>query len=128
MKKILIVDDDANILRLVHMSLDEEGYELHQAEDGESALDTARRVRPDLVVLDLMLPDKWGYAVCEEIKKDPETQNALVLILTARGSSPSRALGGLKGADDYMVKPFQPRALREKIKKLLDRGGASAHT
>jgi two-component system phosphate regulon response regulator PhoB len=125
-KKILIVDDDANIVRLVRMSLEEEGYELREAQDGERALQAAKQIRPDLVVLDLMLPDKWGYAVCEEIKKDPDTQNALILILTARGSSPSRARGGLKGADDYMVKPFQPRALREKIKKLLDRGGASA--
>jgi len=123
-KKILIVDDDANVLRLVRMSLEDEGYELHEAEDGEGALEMAGRLKPDLVVLDLMLPDKWGYAVCEEIKKNPETRRTLVLILTARGSSPSRALGDLKGADDYMVKPFQPRVLREKIRKLLGRDRA----
>ena len=120
MKKILIVDDELNVRRLVRFSLEEEeGYELHDAENGTEALIKAKKLKPDLVILDLMTPDKWGYTVCEELKEDPLTKDAVVLILSARGSSASKVMGEAKGADEYMVKPFQPKELRKMVKKLL---------
>jgi two-component system, OmpR family, alkaline phosphatase synthesis response regulator PhoP len=119
-KKILIVDDEWNARRLVRFCLEEEpGFELHEAEDGTEALKKAKELKPDLVILDLMMPDMWGYAVCEEIKKTPETLNTIVLVLTARGSGASKVMGEMKGADSYMVKPFEPKELRDKVKNLL---------
>ena len=118
-KKILIVDDEKVIRDLVKVCLKSQGYEVHEAENGGQALERAQHIKPDLVILDLMMPDKWGYAVCEDLRKNPETKDALIMFLTARKSSPSQKMGELKGGDEYMVKPFTPEELREKVKKLL---------
>jgi len=118
-KKILIVDDEENIRKLIKVCLKDEGYELSEAKDGNEALAKARVFKPDLVILDIMMPDKWGYDVCEKLKNNPETKDAIVLFLTARVSLPSQKMGELKGGDDYMVKPFKPGELTEKVKKIL---------
>jgi DNA-binding response OmpR family regulator len=101
------------------LSLKDEGYELHEAQNGEEAINVANKVKPDLVILDLMMPDKWGYDVCEELKSNPDTKNAVVIFLTARESRPSKKLGEIKGGNDFMVKPFSPVELRDKVRKLL---------
>jgi DNA-binding response OmpR family regulator len=118
-KKIMIVDDEEDIRELVRVTLEDDNYEMHEAENGKEALIKANEVKPDMVILDLMMPDKWGYAVCEELKRNPETKDTIVLFLTARGSSPSRRMGEFKGGDEYIVKPFNPGELREKVKRLL---------
>ena len=119
MKKILTVDDEKVIRDLVRHSLKDQGYEIHEADSGEEAIRKAREIKPHLVLLDLMLPDKWGYAVCEELKKDPETSSVPVVFLTGRGSSPSQKMAELKGGDGYIVKPFEPAELREKVRELI---------
>ena len=121
-KKILIVDDDVKIRKLVRLTLQDEGYEIHEAENGEEGLSKAREIKPDLIVLDLMMPDKWGYTVCEELKSDPDTKDIIVLILTARESEPSKKLGEMKGGDGFMVKPFAPSELNDEVKRLLGVG------
>jgi len=118
-KKILIVDDEANVRELVRVSLEDEGFDLSEAADGKEALELARTLRPDLVILDLMMPDKWGYTVCEELKQGADTRQILVLFLTARTSAQSKKMGQLKGGDAFLVKPFQPQELKQKVKELL---------
>jgi two-component system alkaline phosphatase synthesis response regulator PhoP len=118
-KKILIVDDEANIRELVRVSLEDEGFDLYEAADGKEALERARTLRPDLVILDLMMPDKWGYTVCEELKQGADTRQILVLFLTVRSSAQSKKMGQLKGGDAFLVKPFQPQDLKQKVKELL---------
>jgi len=121
MKKVLVVDDDENIRRLILACLRNENYELSEACDGNEALSQARSLRPDLIILDVMMPDKRGYEVCEELKKDPATKHSIVLFITARGGMSSRTMGELMGGDDYMAKPFRPTELVEKVRKLLGR-------
>ena len=120
-KKVMIVDDEAIVRDSVRLCLEGEGYEVVEAADGAQALDLARKNTPDLVILDLMMPDKWGYAVCEELKKGAATQAIPVMFLTARKSGPSQKIGELKGGDDYLIKPFTPDELRVKVKNLLNR-------
>lgn len=119
MKKILIVDDESEVRDAVRLCIEDGGYEIHEAPDGKEGLARAKEIKPDLVILDLMMPDKWGYAVCEELKEDPETKHAAVLFLTGRKSPPSMKMGEIKGGDDYIVKPFEPDELRGKVKELL---------
>jgi DNA-binding response OmpR family regulator len=120
-KKVLIADDDNNIRELVRASLEDEGFELAEAGDGNEALAKAREWRPDLIVLDVMMPGKVGYQVCEELKKDPATKDIFVLFLTARGRPMSETTGKMMGGDAYLVKPFDPKELRDRIKKALQR-------
>ena len=119
MKEILVVDDEESARKLIKISIEDEAFEIHEAKDGTEALAKARELKPDLVILDLMMPDKWGYEVCEELRKEPETKDALILFLTARGSMPSKKMGEIKGGDEYMVKPFKPKELKQAVKKLL---------
>ena len=119
MKKILIVDDEENVRRLVRMSLEQDGYGFEEAESAEEALTKAKALKPDLVILDLMMPDKWGYWVCDQLKHDPETRKIPVMFLTARASHISRKMGKVTGGDEYMVKPFKPQDLRARVKGLL---------
>ena len=118
-KKILIVDDEDNVRELVRITLEDEGYELHETDNGDDAVAMAREIKPDLMVLDVMMPDKTGYEVCEELKNDPETSDIYVLFLSARGSSISEKTGKVKGGNEFMTKPFEPPELREKVKKAL---------
>ena len=119
-KKILIADDEDNIRGLVLMTLEDEGFELHQACDGNEALAKARELKPDLVVLDVMMPGKVGYEVCEELKKDPDTKDVYIIFLSSR-TSPSSELGAKNaGGDEWMYKPFDPGELRNRVKKALE--------
>ena len=119
-KKILIADDDDNIRELVNMTLMDEGFEIHEACDGEEAINKAFEIKPDLVILDVMMPKKVGYKVCEEIKSNPETSHAYVIYITARGTSIAEKTGSTSGGDEFMVKPFEPMELRQRVKKALN--------
>ena len=119
MKKILICDDEPHILESVAYVARKEGYAVLTAENGEDALRLARAERPGLVLLDLNMPVKSGYQVCEEIKSDPETRGTYVIMLTAKGQESDRAKGVAAGADEYMTKPFSPRKLRQRMTEIL---------
>lgn len=116
--RVVVVDDEAPIRELVRSYLIREAMEVHLAEDGPSALETVRRVRPDVVVLDLMLPGMDGIEVCGQLRSFTD---AYVVMLTARDEEVDRILGLSIGADDYVVKPFSPRELVARIRALLRR-------
>ncbi len=121
MKKILIVDDEPNVRNLVVDTLNYLGnYELLEAGTGKEALDLVRKEKPDLVILDIMLPDIDGYTICEQIKENPNL-NTLVLILSARSSELDQKIGFGMGADDYLTKPFTLKELIEKVQSLLEK-------
>ncbi len=115
---ILVVDDEKNIVQLARLYLDKEGFRVEAAFDGAQALEKAKSVRPDLIVLDLMLPEMDGLAVCRELRK---TSNVPIIILTARGDDVDRVVGLELGADDYITKPFNPRELVARVKAVLRR-------
>jgi DNA-binding response OmpR family regulator len=120
-RPILVVDDDAKIVRLVRTYLEREGYTVVTAADGPAALDSIERHQPALVVLDLMLPELDGRAVTRAVRKDEEAGRTPILILSARGSVLDR-IGGLEdGADDYLPKPFSPAELVLRVKSILRR-------
>ncbi len=118
-RKILIVDDEVYILHILDFSLGAEGYEVITAADGEEALEKARTEKPDLVVLDVMMPKVDGFEACRRLKNDPETREMPVILLTAKGREVDRKMGIEVGADDYMVKPFSPSKLIQKIESFL---------
>ena len=120
MKKILIVEDQPDIRKLIRMTLEFEDYEIHEASDGATGLRVARSLKPDLMLLDVMMPGELdGLQVCHHIKNDPETQHIRVVLLTARGQARDREVGREAGADEYLVKPFSPLQLIETIERLL---------
>jgi len=120
MPKILIADDDDNIRELVRITLEDEGFEIFEAKDGVDAVEKARKLKPNLMILDVMMPGKTGYMVCEEIKQNPATKNIFVLFLTARGSQIAEHTATDKGGDAYMTKPFEPAELRKKVRQALN--------
>lgn len=124
--KILIVEDEANIRELVRFNLAKEGYVVLEAEDGNAALALARRERPDLIVLDLMLPGMDGLDVCRILKGSSETAGMAIIMLTAKAEEVDKIIGLELGADDYMVKPFSPRELLARIKAVLRRSKRDA--
>lgn len=115
-KIILIADDDDNIRDLIYISLEDEGYNLHTARNGEEALKMALEIKPDLVILDVMMPGKTGYEVCEALKKNPATCNTYVIFLSARGSPISEKTGKMKGGNEFLIKPFDPEILKAKVR------------
>jgi DNA-binding response OmpR family regulator len=119
-KKVLVCDDELYILESVSYVVREEGYAVVTAEDGEEGLRLARSERPDLVLLDIMMPRKNGLEVCRELKSDAQTKDTYVILLTAMGQERNVEEGRLSGADEYMTKPFSPRNLRKKLHELLD--------
>jgi two-component system response regulator ResD len=121
--KILIADDDPRVVELVQAYLEKEGFAVLVATDGDEALDLATRHRPDLVVLDIMLPKLDGWAVCRRLREDPDTRTIPIVMLTSRGEEMDRVLGLELGADDYVTKPFSPRELVARIKAVLRRTG-----
>lgn len=123
-KKILVVDDEERIRRLLRMYLEKEGYEVEEAEDGETALRMALDQNYDLIVLDLMLPGMDGTEVCSRLRQKKATP---VLMLTAKGEEVNRVHGFEVGADDYVVKPFSPREVMYRIKAILRRSAGSAY-
>jgi two-component system phosphate regulon response regulator PhoB len=119
--KILLVDDEPDALEVLGFKLREAGYAPIFARDGTRALAVARQDRPDLIVLDLMLPEVDGLEVCKILRRDPTTASIPILMLTARAAEMDRVLGLELGADDYVTKPFSPRELVLRIRKLLQR-------
>lgn len=120
-KRILVVDDEIYIVHILEFTLTMEGYEVITAADGEEALRKVEEDRPDLVVLDIMMPRMDGYEVCRLLRDDEETKELPVILLSAKGRPIDRETGLEVGANDYIVKPFSPRRLLEKIRDLLDR-------
>lgn len=119
--KILIIEDDNDISELVDYNLRQEKFSTEVSKSGADGLNKARRVQPDLVILDLMLPDMQGLEVCRSLKTDAKTKNIPVLILTAKGEEVDRIVGFEVGADDYLSKPFSPRELVLRVKAILRR-------
>jgi len=120
-KRILVVDDEIYIVHILEFTLTMEGYEVLTAADGEEALEKIEHERPDLIVLDIMMPKMDGYEVCRKIRENEEVRSLPVILLSAKGRPIDRETGLEVGADDYIVKPFSPRRLLEKIKDLLHR-------
>jgi len=118
-KRILIVDDEEDILNVLKFRLEANNYEVLSASDGQEGLNKARSEKPDLVILDLMLPKLDGYKVCRMLKFDEAYKNMPVIIFTARAQKQDEELGMQMGADAYIAKPFEPEALLGKIKELL---------
>jgi two-component system phosphate regulon response regulator PhoB len=121
-ENILVVDDERDILELVHYNLEKEGYRVATVTSGEDALSEARRRTPDLVVLDLMLPGVDGLDVCRRLKADPKTAAVPIVMLTAKGTEADVVTGLELGAADYVTKPFSPRVLTARIRAVLRRG------
>ncbi|UDF36766.1 UNVERIFIED_ORG: response regulator [Shinella sp. XGS7] len=118
-KTVLIVDDHADIRRLIRMTLEFEDYQIHEAADGESALQLAAALRPDVVLLDVMMPGALdGLEVCARLKADTRFAGMQVILLSARGQARDREAGLRAGADAYMVKPFSPLQLIDHLASL----------
>lgn len=120
--KVLVVDDEPEAVELVEFNLKGAGYDVTTASDGAEALNKARRIQPNLVILDVMMPEIDGMEVCKLMRRDPATSGIPIIMLTAKASEVDRVLGLELGADDYVVKPFSPRELVLRVKKLLERG------
>lgn len=118
MSKILLVDDDIDLAELVKTKLTAEGHEVFTIHTGEGAFELAKKVKPEIALLDIMLPGVTGYQICRKFRKDPELYTMGVLILTALGEEPEVVHGLEQGADDYIVKPFKLEKLVEKIRFL----------
>jgi DNA-binding response OmpR family regulator len=121
MRPILVVDDDAKIVRLVRTYLERDGFDVVTAADGPAALEAIERERPSLVVLDLMLPELDGRAVIRAVRRDDESAATPILVLSARGTTLDRIAGLEDGADDYLPKPFSPAELVLRVKSILRR-------
>ena len=121
MKRVLIIEDDKDIVELVRYNLANEGFEVGAAGDGSAGLAQLRKSPPDLLLLDLMLPKMPGLEVCKEVRRDPALNRLPILMLTARGEEADRVVGLEMGADDYVTKPFSPRELVARVKALLRR-------
>lgn len=119
--KILIVDDELNIRELVKFNLEKAGYKVLEAEDGQSAVSITRSERPDLIVLDIMLPGIDGLEICRIVKNSRETSAIPIIMLTAKNEEIDKVIGLELGADDYLTKPFSPRELLARIKAVLRR-------
>jgi two-component system phosphate regulon response regulator PhoB len=124
--RILVVDDEPDLLELVRVNLTQAGYDVETAETGQGGLDRARRSRPDLLVLDLMLPDLSGTEICRQIRSDRELHDVPVLMLTAKSEEVDRVVGLELGADDYVTKPFSPRELALRVGAILRRTSAES--
>ncbi len=119
--KILVVDDEPEAVELLEFNLKQAGYVVTTAGDGAEALKRARSQTPDLIVLDVMLPEMDGFEICKSLRLDPATSKVPIIMLTAKAAEIDRVLGLELGADDYLTKPFSPRELLLRIKKILSR-------
>jgi diguanylate cyclase (GGDEF)-like protein len=120
-ESILVVDDDPDIARFVEVNLRSAGYEVAVAGDGEEALDKAAELRPDLVLLDVMMPRIDGFEVAQRLRRSPQTANTSIIMLTAKALSADKVTGLQSGADDYIIKPFDPIELLARVKGTLRR-------
>jgi DNA-binding response OmpR family regulator len=116
MKKILLIEDDADLYSLIQYNLEKEGFQFAGSQTGKGAIDLCRREKPDLVILDIMLPDSDGLDICKRIRAHPELAHLPIIFLTARASETDRIVGLELGANDYIVKPFFVRELIARIK------------
>lgn len=121
-EKILVVDDETDILTLLEYNLEKAGFKVISADDGPDAIDITKRERPDLIILDIMLPSMEGTEVCKILKSGDATRHIPIIMLTAKGEEVDRVVGFELGADDYITKPFSPRELILRVKAVLKRG------
>ena len=119
--KILLVDDEQDILEIVGYNLTQEGYNVVTASNGKEAIQVAKRELPQLIIMDVMMPEMDGMESCENIRKIPELSNVIIAFLTARSEDYSQVAGFDAGADDYITKPIKPKLLVSKVKALLRR-------
>lgn len=117
--EILVVEDEDNIAIALNYLLTREGYNQTRIATGEGAVDLIRESKPDLVLLDVMLPGVSGYEICQSVRADPECQSVRILMMTARGSAMERRKGLAMGADGFISKPFELKELREEVRKIL---------
>ncbi len=120
-KKILLVDDETDILDLIKYNLEKEGFEVKIADNGKTAINVASSFVPDLILLDVMMPEMDGVETCIELRKNSKLKHVIIAFLTARGEDYSQIAGFEAGADDYITKPIKPRVLVSKVKALLRR-------
>ena len=120
-QKILLVDDEVDILEFISYNLEKDGYKVYTAQNGLEAIKIAEKKIPDLIILDVMMPEMDGIAACEEIRKIPALQNTVIAFLTARSEDYSQIAGFEAGADDYITKPIRPKVLISRVKALLKR-------
>ncbi|WP_438966560.1 response regulator transcription factor [Flavobacterium sp.] len=119
--KILLVDDEPDILEIVGYNLSQEGYKIFTAENGKEAISIAKKEIPNLIILDVMMPEMDGIEACETIRKMPDLEHTIITFLTARSEDYSQLAGFDAGADDYIAKPIKPKVLVSKVKALLRR-------
>jgi len=119
-KKVLIVDDEPNIVVSLEFLMSQQGYEIGVARDGEQALHLLESFNPDLVLLDVMLPNKTGFEICQLIKEKPEWRHIIVILLTAKGREADITKGMALGADAYVTKPFSTKELVEKVAQMFE--------
>lgn len=118
---ILLVDDEPDILEIISYNLKAEGYKVKTASSGREGVEKAKKVRPDLILLDVMMPEMDGIEACEQIRKTPGLEHTIIAFLTARGEDYSQVAGFDVGADDYIAKPVKPKVLTSRLKALLRR-------
>lgn len=123
MLSVLIIDDEDDIRSILKYTLEKEGYIVYEASNGKDGLNQADQVKPDVIVLDVMMPDMDGIEVCENIRRNPENNDLIICMLTARNEDYSQIAGLEAGADDYVSKPVKPKVFVSKIKALLRRKG-----
>jgi len=126
--KILLVDDEQDILEIVGYNLSQEGYQIVTATNGKEAIAKAKKELPQLIIMDVMMPEMDGIEACENIRKLPELSNVIITFLTARSEDYSQVAGFDAGADDYITKPIKPKLLVSKVKALLRRLKSDEHT
>jgi len=126
--KILVVEDEPDIRKLVHYNLAQDHYKVVEAENGEQALKLVQREKPSLVILDLMMPGMSGLEVCRALRGQEETAKLPILMLTAKAGEADRVLGLELGADDYLAKPFSPRELVARVRAILRRSNGAAQS
>jgi two-component system alkaline phosphatase synthesis response regulator PhoP len=119
--RILLVDDEEDILEFVSYNLQREGFKVFSARNGIEAIQMTGKIKPDLIILDVMMPEMDGIAACEEIRKLPGCKNVIIAFLTARGEDYSQIAGFEAGADDYITKPIRPKVLISRVRALLKR-------
>ena len=120
-KKVLIADDEQDILEIISYNLTKEGYEIYTAKDGNEALEKARQLHPDLIILDIMMPFKTGIEVCQILRSQAAFQDTLIIFLTALSDEASEIKGLETGADDYVNKPISPKVLNSRVNALFRR-------
>ncbi len=120
-KKILIADDNENIREAITYLLEDEGYQLKLAKDGNETLKKAKEFHPDILFLDIMMPEMNGYDVCRTLKSDPDLKDIYVIMLTAKGQVAEQERGKEVGADEYIVKPFSPMEILAKIRNIVNK-------